>query len=594
MSIPAEQLTSIKSHAEQLRGANGRRNQLFEEIERIYLLTADDLPGEDWIKETISPDGRNAVNGAVRLLTSADPVFSVPRETNAPTLRKSADKLERAAKQIWDAAGMIANRPCHYDVTHSGVLYGEIHILMHSTKAIAQLQAGPGSKKRAEAIERKTPVLFEVVNPKDGHAQWGPMGMTAYYSQRKIKFSEIKDRFGKAVTISVDMTEQVTVHDYWSLDWHMVWMDEQTEPLVEEANKDGFIPVVAVICEGSFLFNKPDQDTRQPFLYTVLKSNLWKRKNLYLTVMNSLVFAIGANPLLVHESIDGESSLIVDSSTPGNRIVIRPGEKLYSLMQKIIDPQLVEQMSIIDRLFEESTMYKTATGQPLGSNAPFSMVSLLSQAGRLPLVVYQRMISMAVTLAIQGAFYIAKRDGTSLTASGKNGVQQIAAKDIPDEFDIRASLEISLPQDDRLNVSIAAQAVQAKLASRRYSRETYMKIGQSNDMDDEITEESFADIASQAELQKAMLKVQMEIQQMQQEMQMQAQQAQQQPPPGAVPHGIPPEAMMQGGPPMDGMQAQPGLPMDAPMEPEGSPFGPGGLPQGGEALPPEGMDYEQA
>lgn len=584
--ISSEEFARIKNHAAEMESIDQRRNTLYEQLEDIYMLKSADLPQAEWIKETLSPDGRNAVNGAVRLLIGADPVWSVPRETNPASLRKQSDKLERAARMIWDQAGQTKNRPVHYDVAFSGVMYSEIHILLESTKAIAELQKpGSGSKAHAERTASRAPVLFTVVNPRDGHAQWGAMGLEAYYSRRQLSLTDVRSRFGELVKSSRKETDLLEVHDYWSRDWHVVWSPDQEEPYIQEENKDGCIPVVAVICEGTTLLNRDEQDKTQGFLYTTLKSNLWQRKNLYLTVMNSLIFAVGANPILVYESEDEAGELNIDYSQPGGVIRIKPNEKLSPLLQRVIDPQMVEQMRIIDQLHEESTMYKTATGQSIGGNAPFSLVSLLAQAGRLPLVVYQRMVSMAITLAMQEAFRIIKRDGGKVKASGKTGLQEIKASEIPDEFDLRASLEISLPQDDRLNVQIAVEGIKAGLFSKRYARETYAHIGQSQDMDDEILEEKFADMQGMAELQKAMQELQAQMQP----------QTPQIPggPGGQQPGMMPPQGMPPGmeAPPPEmgdaGMQGGNGLPMGEPMEPMGSPFGPGGE----EPVPPEGGGY---
>lgn len=49
----------------------------------------------------------------------------------------------------------------------------------------------------------------------------------------------------------------------------------------------------------------------------------------------------------------------------------------------------------------ESTLYRQTLGEPLGSNAPYSMVSLLNQAGRLPLVPLQR-LGQAAFSAVMG------------------------------------------------------------------------------------------------------------------------------------------------------------------------------------------------
>lgn len=581
MPISQTEFDAIKTHAQELEAADGTRNTLFDAMDDMYLMTATDLPTAEWIKETISPDARNAEDGAFRLMASTDPVWKVPRETNDPGLRKMTDKLERAARSMWDQAGKVALRPRHYDIIRSAIHYGEIHVAVESLKArVETLKPGSGGRKKAEAAQRRTPVLFEVINPRDGHPQWGDMGLIAYYSKRLLTVADIRARFGDDKQAGKKTTDQVITHDYWSLDWHIIWADGEKDPYVAEPNEDGIIPIVAVICEGGFLFNQPDQDTRQPFLYTLYKSNVWNRQNLFLTVMNSLVFTLGSKPLLVYETTSEDGMLHVDRREPGGVVVVHQGEKLYALMEKVLDPTLIQQKQIMDQLAEQSTIYKTALGQSLGANAPFSMVSLLSQQGRLPLMMYQRMASWAIAEAMRLAFAITKRDGGGIKTSGKTGLQEIKASDIPEEFDIEAQLEVSMPQDDRMNATVASQGLQAGLWSKRYARETFVGIGQSSDMEEEIWEERFADMQAQLQLQQQQQQAMMALQQ-----QMQAQQMPpggapgQGMPPGmdqAGPQGIPPEMMDPSG--MGMPAAQQGLPQMGPSQPMGIPEGPGGLP----------------
>ncbi len=563
MTISDTDLSQIKIHAAELEQGDQARLATFNEADNMYLMVDADLPNGDWIKDTISPDARNAEDGAFRLLAAADPIFTVPTETNDPSLAKDASLLERAARRIWEQAGQITLRPRHYDAIRSGLHYGEVHILVHSVKALVDLQkGGTGTRKRAEQALQRTPVLFEIVNPREGHAQWGLFGLTAYYSKRTMTASEIRARFPLALA-GKKSTDAVFIHDYWSLDWHCVWCDEDLEPYVAEPNVDAIIPVAAVLCEGGRLFYIDGVDnSRQPFLYTVMKSSLWKRLNLFLTVMNSQVFYVGSKPLLVYEG-SAETPPLVDRSE-GAMVMVKPGEKIYPLAEKILDPALVQMLQIVDAKFEQSTIYKSALGGMLGAGTAYSTVALMSQQGRLPLIVYQRMLSMAIAEAMRLAFAIAKRDKTGVTAGGENGLVKLDWDRIPDYFDLKATLEIDQATDDRVNSQVAAEGIKSGLWSKRYGREKYARIGQSDTMDDEITQEQIADTQTQIHIQQMIAKAQ-------QELQAQAGNAGATPGNGA-PAGAPTE------PPPDLQSAQPGLPMAAPAEPGGTAMGPGGMP----------------
>ena len=582
MPISAEEFAAIKSHAAQLEQADQARLATFQAMDDMYLMRDSDLPGGDWIKETVSPEARNAEDGMFRLLAAADPIWSVPKETNDESLLKVASDLESAAKTIWDTAGKVSLKPRHFDAIRSAIHYGELHILIHSTKSTVDLlKKESGRKKRAQQTAERTPVLFEIVNPRYGHPEWGSMGLTAYYSKRELSVSEIRNRFGDEAQAGKRDTDLVYVHDYWSLDYHCIWAEGEQDPYVAEENADALIPVAAVLCEGGYLFNIDGNDqSRQPFLYTAFKSNVWKNLNLSLTVMNSQVFYIGSRPLLVFEGAREEAPDI-DRSEPGSMVMLKQGEKLYTLAEKILDPSIMQLFQMMSDQFERSTIYRTATGGMIGPGTAYSTVALISQQGRLPTVVYQRMISLCLGEAMRIAFAIAKKDKAGVKATSANGLKKIDPDQIPDYFDLTATLEVDQASDDRVNSQVAAEGVKSGLWSKRYGREKYAKIGQSDTMDAEIWSERYTDMKFQLAFEKKQQEEKLKLQQQLQAAQAQAMGGQGQGMPG---QGQPiPQGMPQGGPPPDVQSAQMGLPMSAPAEPGGSPMGPGGMPpeQGG-------------
>jgi hypothetical protein len=256
--------------------------------------------------------------------------------------------------------------------------------------------------------------------------------------------------------------------------------------------------------------------------------------------------------------------------------MLKTGEKLYTLAEKILDPAMISLFQMMSDQFERSTIYRTATGGMIGPGTAYSTVALTSQQGRLPTVVYQRMISMALGEAMRLAFVIAKRDKSAVKATSENGLKKIEPASIPDYFDLVATLEVDQASDDRVNSQVAAEGVKSGLWSKRYGREKYIKIGQSDAMEKEIWDERYVDMKFQLAFtkkqQEETAKMQAQIQQMMQQQQGQMQQGQ----PGQMPQGMP--GQMPPGMPPDAQGAQPGLPMGAPAEPMGSQMGPGGMP----------------
>jgi len=87
----------LKKRANDLQAKYVERNLIFEEQEDMFFLRWQDQAKVartiENVKVTLSPDPRNQLIGASRLLIAGDPVFSVPGELNDPdTLAKSEDR----------------------------------------------------------------------------------------------------------------------------------------------------------------------------------------------------------------------------------------------------------------------------------------------------------------------------------------------------------------------------------------------------------------------------------------------------------------------------------------------------------------------
>jgi hypothetical protein len=315
----------------------------------------------------------------------------------------------------------------------------------------------------------------------------------------------------------------------------------------------------------------------QPFLYSLEKTNLWERENLVLTILYSNLFYLASNPQLKFSTVDESSKgPDVDWTTPGGMTILRNGESLEPLQVNAIDPALLQGLEIAENKLTESTMYRQTLGEPLGGNAPYSMVSLLNQAGRLPLVPYQRLCGNAISNMLEKGFTLLKENGKKTNLQGKDAVIELKTSDIPSHLVIDCTMDIALPQDDRQNVMVAAQVTEAGLASKRYARESYLQIEQSKEMEKEIWKERAEDLqlqmAFQQEQAQAQQQMQMQQAQMQAQMQqgMQQQQMQQQPQQQGMPpemmQGLPPEQMAQEQGMPNPQSAQAGLPMTEPMQ----------------------------
>jgi len=576
----------IQSRCTELEQNNSQRITMCNEIEKMFLMEWDDekpdITGKDWIKLTISPEARNKANGAIRLMTATDPKFSVPFDKNSQEGKESSSLIEKAAAAMWNMSGRIRQNPVHYDAVTSAVLFGEMHIGVNSTADLLEHAKG-GSKAsimRFEKIAELTPYMFEVYDPRTGFPEFDNYGLSSYYRKVKMKSGAVLDTWGElAITAGVSKdrrNEEIDYCDYWDNEYHMVWIIGKGVPILFAEHNLPCIPIVAQTTDGSSIHEK-EENKRQPFLYNLWKSGLWKRQNLSLTVIYSIMFALASNPTFIEKVTSEDRELKADYSVPGGKIKMLVNEDFHALAKNIIDPSIQQGMDIAQKLIDESTIYGQTLGEPLGSSAPFSMVALLNQAGRLPLVTIQRRGSWAIAKAVELAFTMMKDKGGKNKIKDASKLMELSGKDIPDNLIIDAKLDIELPQDKRGQMQVALQGVQAKLFSKEYARRE-ISIEQSDEMTEEIWAEDLADLEMQKEYQTQLAKVQQEIQAaaQQQAMQMQGQNPALMggQPQGQTPQGLPPELMQQtqgGGmpPEMAGQGASENMPMTEPIMPEG-------------------------
>lgn len=533
-----DRFDEVKNKGAELEAYYGPRNAINTEMERLYLLLSDpDIPSQDWIKQTLSPDPRNSVLGGVRLMAASDPQFSVPVAKNRAAVKQQASKIERGASAIWAAACNVVGYPIHSDMALSALLYGEIQLAI--TNVADMVAAAQGAdKKRWQAVGLRTPVIFDVVNPSMGYPEFDNLGMRSYYSKRTMTAGELRGRWGEDLVPQKKSTDEVVVCEWWDLIDHYVWVEGETEAIIGAAHGLDYIPVIATITEGSRIFGKADY-TRQPLLYTMYKSGLASRQNLSLTLMFSLAFAMGANPVNMWRRKDpNKEAPVQDFSQIGGLVVLDDGEDYGPLQKQVIDPSMMQMWQLAQEKGIESTFYRQAFGESLGSGEAFSTVALLSQAGRLPLIMYQRMTSFTIASAMQIALNQIKTGRKTAVIRGEKGESTISPEDIPEDLVLNANLEISQPQDQRQNVAIATQATQGDnpLVSQRYALEELVGVEQPDEMIQEIMYEQFVrgkfQVAMQTYLQQA---------------QMQAQQQQQAAMGGGMPGQMPPGAQQQGG-----------------------------------------------
>lgn len=570
----------LQEYVNYLKRLHSEPHNMMNEMEKMFLMNWDDeervRKTMENIKITKSPDARNNLLGAVRLLVATDPQFSTPK-TDVLTDTDNLDALELAAAEMWSRSGAIRGDPVHYDLILSMLLFGQAVISVTRTEdMVAYSKNAPKAyKQQIEKIARTTPYMFDVLDPRSCYPDLSAWGLNALYRETETTYNALINeypnytqqagkpgRFGTAV-----------VCDYWDLDMHRTWVRGQERPLIEEAHGLNFIPFVVQNGEGSRLFDTKYQ--LQPFLYTVWKSGLADRQNLALTVLYSMIFAMGVTPLFAETLSPQGLGITMDFSTVPAKVTIPPGAAFAPIQSKgIIDPSLMEAWQLAEGKITESTIYSQTLGEPIGANATFSMVALLHQAGRLPLISPQRKGSHAIAEAIKMSFEWWKAEGSAYQFTGALG--DVDPAQIPEYLDMTAELDISLPQDQYQQAQIGALLAQGDdpILSKDHVRENILHINQPGQEQRRIWGEQAANLLAR----KYFIDQAMVIQQQEQAF-MKPTPPPQMPPPGqpmppegTPPEGMPPEMSGQGLPPgmpqpgMPPMPAAPGQPM--PMEGE--------------------------
>lgn len=506
MKIDTTKGKELLDHAQDIRALYANRDKMFDLYDNMFLMKWEDYPKDNNLKLTMSPDARNAVLGATRLMVSTDPIWHVPEEKERGN--GSERKIEKAAGNMWNISGKIKGSPIHYDAVLSSLLYGECHIAVTSTAdLLGYSKKTKHGVKRIERIERKTPYLFEVWNPRNGYAEFDSLGMSAYYRVVKITAREARARYGDMISNEKSDTTELDLGIFYDSDQYAIFVDDTCVHLEDHGLP--FIPVSCTITDGSMMFEQPE-DQRQPMLYSLLKSGLWSRQNLMLTVLYTMVFAIGANALFVHTAPlnNPDKKLVVDHSTAGGAVELEAGERFEVLLNKgVIDPSMMTALDIAENKSSESTIYRQALGEQLKGNPAFSTVAMLSQSGRLPLVSTQKRGGWGIASAMEIALNWYKENGKAHDAMG------FEPREMPEDVQIEANLDVKLPQDKLQLANIAQILKNAKLADDEWIHQNIMNIEDTEGMKEKIWSQEASELLFQQFMQQMAQQQMMQAQQ---------------------------------------------------------------------------------
>lgn len=490
-----EDYERIKSEALELVSRYALRDEMYEDLRRMYHMQWREVPTGDWIKPTMSPTAYNVVIGATRLMLSSEPQVSVAYDQTDTHAKRTSERIERWCKAVWMASGRARQRPPHYDALFSATLFGLVvgGVSRTSDLLLAAKRSGNKAQERRMAhLVKTTPYLFEVYNPMTCYPDFDVYGLRALLRRYRCSIAEAAATYGTALENAIPdvhtrrATDEIEINDWYDWERRVVWVEGGGDPILCEEHGLCFLPVVAQLTEGSAIFSKPEEACT-PMLYAVYRSDMWKRENLSLTTIFSLMYALASSPLLVRKTSEPGKPMTIDRSVPGAVVDIAPDETLTPLAEKVIDESLITGMNLIERLMQESTISKHTLGLPPAFEMPYSAISLLSQSGRLPLVGTMVLGGLAIanmmSMALRWYKEMPEPMGHLIYANRR---VELDPTEIPDNPVIEVRLEPDVPQDKLQMANTAAVLANTGLASKRWTREKILQIGQSGSMDKEI------------------------------------------------------------------------------------------------------------
>lgn len=477
--------------AAELKAEYSKRDQEFDEYERAYLCKTNVSVRGDMIKNTISPTARNKVEGAIRLLTSQQPIFRVESYSNREDQEK-IDELETMLSRWWEMSGRITNNKLLKQMMESAVLYDEMHTAVTLLKDYSDNKA---DDKRVKRMLDLTPVLFQSWNPRYGYPSFDELGLTVYYRETEDSWANVRRKYADLLeNAKQNATGNVKVGLYYDLTHYAVWIDG--EPVVCEEHGLSQIPINVTIVNGS-LFFQDREDQRQPLLFSLMRSKLWERENMLYTILYSQLFAIGMTPILVYKTNDQKSLALKMDNTAGFSVAtLGAGDSLDILANKGILPQETQNlMTMTTDAINNSSIHNTAFGERYAGDMTFSETSLLSQAARLPLIHPQKMGGFGISSVMELALQVMRDRGISYD---NNGIT-IKPKDIPNDLQINATLDVILPQERLQNATLAKMLVESGLVSSEWAQDNVLGITNTSRMVRKMAEEqTFRSLRDQA------------------------------------------------------------------------------------------------
>jgi len=474
-----EDIAKIKKRADEIISAHNEQHLLFKRYRDIFFMDNVDRPKNssvdrgDW-KLTASPSGRNEVIGMKRLMDTSE--IGIEIKENGAKIA-SSDRIEEGLKKILRVSGELKRARIEKDANLSAVLYGPVVLRAESVDDLIATATKPVYRRRLEQFRKRSPFLISVVNAEESFADWGKYGMLCHVEKYNLKGSELQEAFGVD-----DVQDSLTyeLYDYIDPAYRCVWVAGR-DPIIAGEHNLPDMNVFVRYAGGSNIFEKPEEQL-QSFLYGKAKGELDYRENLILTYIFTAIYQQGLpGRTYLFEGVEGTQPTIDIDFASGIKKIVVQNAKAQPVNMPVLDNDIIQVKSMLDEMSEASTIRGQTLGENIGQTT-FSALSMLSNAGKLPLVDSTEAVSLVFTDAFSHILYRIRDEGI------ENDL--IEPSSIPETFEVIITMEAKLPQDNLRNAQIAT-ALGDKV-SDEWIRQTLLQISDSREMDRQIAVEQLA------------------------------------------------------------------------------------------------------
>lgn len=480
-------IDTYKIIATELIDNDRERDDKFRRIDKMHNVEWE-LPAQwrhvEWIKRYPSTKPADALDAAIRALSTKAPQLSVmPILPNQET-RDSFDVIERGLMWAYRQMGRRAQFSPTRAIVTSAVKYDEIcaqlvHIPTHN-KSLKAINNSNGRSQRQIGD-----FALIVHNPRNVHVQYSDDGFERVLlckTQPLYKIIDFWGRNAEKLRKAVEgeehtaMTDLAEVYDYMDGEVRCVWVESPkggTRFVLMEPTEHGlgFIPWACRV--GGTNLEDLNANQRRPLLNSLVNGDLWHTSNLFRSLMLSLTMARAAEPTIKSTSPTGEG-VDIDATEPIGQIKVRPGEDATKLPPSEIGQSIQGMYQMLGGEMETSAGINLLQMNSAPTGMAFATYNAMMQSAMASINPHKQTAEMAIAdvfglmvawLKYSGSALISYDDRKNNAIDGvpTYGKQElITAEMLPELDDFNASVKLTeyIPSDELSKINGMTMLVQ--------------------------------------------------------------------------------------------------------------------------------------